>query len=112
MIESAHLRRALKWIGGIVAVGAVLAAGFGGWMAMTYYNADLNTVGAVDFDRELDIPALAESVVEDGVRTFDLTMQRGESDLGQGSPTPTWGINGSLLGPTLRARAGRRSGSA
>lgn len=73
---------------------------------MTYLNARINTIGEVTFDRALNIPPLAESIVQDGVRTFDLTLQSGHSDLGQKSKTPTWGINGTHLGPTLRAEKG------
>lgn len=79
-----------------------------GWFAFQYFNNSIDTVGDVQFDRELQIPPLAESRVENGVRAFDLTMQHGESDLGRGSMTPTWGINGPHLAPTLRAMRGEQ----
>ncbi|THJ09618.1 copper oxidase [Nocardioides sp.] len=67
----------------------------------------VDTVGQVDFDRPLVVPRLAESRRDaDGRRVFDLTMQRGRTDLGRPDPTPTWGVNGSYLGPTLRANRG------
>ncbi|HWV50649.1 MAG TPA: multicopper oxidase domain-containing protein [Microbacterium sp.] len=102
------LRRALIWTAIVVASCLVIGIGVVGWFAVSYFSASINTIGKVDFDRELEIPPLAESRVEDGVRIFDLTMQRGESDLGQGTMTPTWGINGPHLAPTLRAEQGER----
>ncbi|WP_434740619.1 multicopper oxidase family protein [Micromonospora sp. SH-82] len=92
----------------VVAACLLVAAGVTTWFAVSYLTIPVNTVGAVDFDRALDIPPLAQSRVEDGVRTFDLTMQSGEADLGRGSPTPTWGIDGPHLAPTIRAARGER----
>ncbi|MFT3663271.1 MAG: multicopper oxidase domain-containing protein [Gordonia sp. (in: high G+C Gram-positive bacteria)] len=89
-----------------MAVAVFGIAAVGARVAVTVLRAPLDTRGTVTFDRELRIPALAESRVEDGVRVFDLTMQRGESDLGRGTATPTWGINGPHLAPTLRAARG------
>ena len=67
----------------------------------------VDTVGAVDFDRPLRIPALAGSTVEDdGTRVFDLTMQTGTTDLTGDGPTGTWGVDGAHLAPTLRAQRG------
>lgn len=101
-------RRFLRWTAATVGVGALAAAGGGAWFGATYLQARINTIGKVDFDRALGIPPLAESQMVDGVRTFDLTMQSGEVDLGQGGTTPTWGINGPHLAPTIRAARGER----
>ncbi|MBD8044940.1 multicopper oxidase domain-containing protein [Arthrobacter sp. Sa2BUA2] len=60
------------------------------------------------FDRPLPIPPLAESRLMDGTRTFSLDAQEGSSELVAGLQTPTWGFNGPVLGPTLRAQAGER----
>ncbi|GIF00043.1 multicopper oxidase [Paractinoplanes rishiriensis] len=68
----------------------------------------INTVGQVTFDRQLAVPPLAASTVKDGQRVFDLRSQAGQSDLGRGGRTGTWGYNGALLGPTLRATRGER----
>ena len=103
-----RLRRVLKWTAVCVAVCLIAGVGFGAWVVLTFLNASIDTRGGVTFDRELEIPPLAESRVEDGVRVFDLTMQGGESDLGQGAMTPTWGINGPHLAPTIRAERGER----
>lgn len=100
------LRRVLMWTAIVVAVCLVIGVGVIGWFALSYFTASINTIGKVDFDREVDIPPVAESQVENGVRVFDLTMQRGDTDLGQDALTPTWGINGSYLAPTIRAERG------
>lgn len=84
-----RIRRVLIWTAIIVTSCLVIGIGVVGWFAMSYFTASIDTRGEVTFDRELAIPALAESRVEDGVRVFDLTMQNGESDLGQGAMTPT-----------------------
>lgn len=57
--------------------------------------------------RALPIPPLAEGALgADGVRRFTLTAQTGSTEIKAGITTPTWGYNGSILGPTLRARRG------
>lgn len=61
-----------------------------------------------DFVNELAIPALAPSTVEDGVRTFQLTSQRGSTDFPGIGESDTWGFNGAFLGPTLRAQRGEQ----
>ncbi|MFC9436960.1 multicopper oxidase family protein [Nocardia sp. NPDC057030] len=54
--------------------------------------------------RPLPIPPLAASTVgADGVRRFTLDVQPGVSEILPGQRTPTWGYNGSILGPTVRA---------
>ena len=104
---SASKTRARRpWVWGVVIAAVFAAVAVGGWVLSAYLGSSLNTIGKVDFDRELAIPPLAESTVQDGVRIFELTLQEGESDLGQESLTPTWGINGPHLGPTLRAERG------
>ncbi|MGA9747314.1 MAG: multicopper oxidase domain-containing protein [Nocardioides sp.] len=89
-----------------MALAVLGVGGFAGWYGVALLAAQIDTVGEVVFTRPLAIPPLAPSVSVDGVRTFDLTLQKGASDFGRGSPTPTWGINGPYLGPTLRARRG------
>lgn len=48
----------------------------------------------------LRIPS--ELRAESGV--FALTVQKGTTEILAGTQTPTWGVNGSFLGPTLRMR--------
>jgi suppressor of ftsI len=67
----------------------------------------VDTVGAVDFRAPLAIPPLAESTVDaDGTRVFALDARSGKSAFAPGVDTPTWGFNGTYLGPTLRAERG------
>lgn len=57
--------------------------------------------------RPLPIPPLADSTVDpDGTRVFTLRAMAGETEMLPGVRTATWGFNGSILGPTLRARRG------
>lgn len=66
----------------------------------------IDTVGQVDFRNRLHIPPLAESTQRGGVTVFDLTAQAGQSAIVPGGEADTWGLNGPILGPTLRARRG------
>ncbi|WP_059018559.1 multicopper oxidase domain-containing protein [Mycobacterium sp. M26] len=57
--------------------------------------------------RPLPIPPLAESTIDDQRnRVFSLRAAPGTSEIRAGQHTPTWGYNGAILGPTLRARDG------
>ena len=54
----------------------------------------------------LKIPALDKGELRDGVRVYGLNMQKGISQFFETVETPTLGINGNYLGPTLRMVAG------
>ena len=55
------------------------------------------------FVRPLAIPPLSEGTADpDGTVNFDLTMQAGERNFIDDRMTPTLGINGDYLGPTIR----------
>jgi blue copper oxidase len=57
--------------------------------------------------RPLPIPPLAPSTVDSsGIRRFTLRAAPGSTEIVDGRRTATWGYNGSILGPTLRARRG------
>ncbi|SFR38674.1 Multicopper oxidase with three cupredoxin domains (includes cell division protein FtsP and spore coat protein CotA) [Microbacterium azadirachtae] len=99
-------RRFLQWTGATVGVGVLAAVGGVGWAGFTYLRSAINTIGTVDFSRRLTVPPIAASRVEGATRVFDLVLQAGRSDLGQSAVTPTWGINGAMLGPTIRATRG------
>ncbi|RJL23050.1 multicopper oxidase family protein [Bailinhaonella thermotolerans] len=61
----------------------------------------------LEFRNPLRIPPLLQPRPgKDGVRRFELTMQAGRTQILAGKQTPTWGFNGTFLGPTLRARRG------
>lgn len=67
----------------------------------------LGPAASTRFDNALQIPPLAPSRVDSqGRRVFDLTAQTGTTELVPGRRSPTWGVNGSHLGPTLRAKRG------
>ncbi|MHA7132814.1 multicopper oxidase family protein [Oerskovia turbata] len=101
-------RRRRRWVLAAVAGVAVLVVGIGAASAVAFSRAAVSTAGEVEFSRPLAIPPLAPSRVEDGVRVFELEAREGTADLGAGAPTPTIGLNGDHLGPTLRAARGER----
>ncbi len=55
----------------------------------------------------LAIPALENGRIEAGGTVFDLSLQAGSKQFLPGRATPTLGINGDFLGPTVRCRAGQ-----
>jgi FtsP/CotA-like multicopper oxidase with cupredoxin domain len=96
--------RVLAWTaaGGLLLAGLVV--GFG---AFTYVRAAKSNLGELSYTNALRIPPLDTGTVgADGVRRFDLDIQAGETQFRAGEPTPTWGVNGTYLGPTLRASRG------
>lgn len=63
----------------------------------------------VEFEDPLAIPPLAPSrVTPDGTRVFSLTAEEGSAEIVPGLLTRTWGFNGDILGPTLRAKQGEK----
>ncbi|MFD7065467.1 multicopper oxidase family protein [Streptomyces sp. NPDC059906] len=99
-------RTMLKALGYGVGGSVVLA---GGGLGVYYYTAKLDTVGKVSFDKALRIPPLAKSTTNaSGARVFTLGIQSGETRFKGGAATRTWGVNGTYLGPTIRARRGER----
>ena len=101
-----RFKRVLIVVGSVVTVVALAVGGLFAWL---WTGADISTVGKASFENELAIPPLAKSRVEkDGTRVFDLRMRPGETEFKDGRRTPTWGFNGSYLGPTLRAERGEK----
>lgn len=99
-------RTALKALGFGIGGSVVLA---GGGFGVYYAAAKQDTVGKVAFDKALLIPPLAESKVNaSGARVFALGIQSGRTRFKAGSETSTWGVNGTYLGPTIRARRGEQ----
>ena len=64
------------------------------------------TNGGLTFENKLLIPDQLFGTVVDGRRQFDLTVAEGSREFLPGKKTPTAGINGPFLGPTLRLRRG------
>jgi len=96
-------RRFLQFSGiGIGALGLIGLSGCGIFTSREQFS----TFGQVDFTNPLQVPPLADSTVENGVRTFDLVTQSGRSAIVPAGESDTWGINGTLLGPTIRASRG------
>ena len=56
--------------------------------------------------KPLVIPPALKPTDKDGVGTYDLAMQNGDTEIIDGYITRTSGINGSFLGPTLYMRQG------
>jgi blue copper oxidase len=66
-------------------------------------------VGAAEagrFVNPLKIPALLEDTPGSSGKIYDLSVVSGISEFLPGSSTPTIGINGAYLGPTIRCRTG------
>ncbi|GAB2861604.1 multicopper oxidase domain-containing protein [Streptomyces deserti] len=105
-------RRAFRWKRLLIVLGSAVTAvavAVGALFTWLWTDAKVSTVGRERFDNALAIPPLAESSVDkDGTRVFDLRMQAGETEFRDGVKTPTWGFNGSYLGPTLRAKRGEQ----
>ncbi|MET9966982.1 multicopper oxidase domain-containing protein [Streptomyces sp. NPDC006356] len=91
---------------GLGGVGAA-AVGTGGTFGWWWTAADIGTTGRVQFNRRLAIPPLADARRDtEGRKVFALRAAPARHRLRPGRPTTTWGINGSYLGPTLRAARG------
>jgi len=56
----------------------------------------------------LKVPPLLESTAASEGKTFDLSVAAGNSEFLPGLSTPTLGMNGTFLGPTIRCSAGDR----
>jgi FtsP/CotA-like multicopper oxidase with cupredoxin domain len=92
-------------IGAVVIATLVTAVAI---VAVTMYSrADTSNVGELEFTNELHIPPLLDPKAdESGRKVVDLQLQAGETEFLAGKPAETWGVNGSYLGPTLRAERG------
>ena len=99
-------KRILAILGIVIVVLGALGAGAAAWL---YRGAKQSNVGELAFANRLTIPELAEPTVdEDGRKVFALRFRAGETDLVDAGPSETWGLNGTYLGPTLRAERGER----
>ena len=85
---------------GISSIGALAGAGF-------YFGSHrLDALAKVDHINPLKIPPLLNGKIDNGRKIFDLSAQHGKSEFFENRYTPTIGLNGSFLGPTIRCKAG------
>ena len=102
-------RRSFLIGGAAVGICAIPAVGTIGYIAFrSATGADtFSNVGELPLDVPLEIPPLLEPAIDDdGRKRFDLTLQTGETGILPGKTTPTWGVNGPFLAPTIRASRG------
>jgi blue copper oxidase len=84
-------RSTLKFVAGAIALGGGLGRS---WTTLAQ---------APDrFPNALKIPELLEGTPIDGIHHYDLQLQEGHTEFLTGLLTPTWGINGDYLGPTIK----------
>ena len=92
-----------RFLTGLTAVPIVVFAG----CSSATGGSETTSPSAPGSLRPLPIPPLETGTVDaDGTRHFELVAAAGSSEMLSGRHTPTWGYNGSILGPTLRARRG------
>lgn len=80
---------------------ALLSVGAGYWLMFVRVAND-----GLTFENRLLIPDQSFGTVVDGRRRFHLTVAEGSLEFLPGKRTPTAGVNGPFLGPTLRLRRG------
>ncbi|MGH3655280.1 MAG: multicopper oxidase family protein [Micromonosporaceae bacterium] len=99
--------RVVRLLVGVLVVAVLLpVAAVAGWL---WYDASRGNVGELSFRQPLAIPPMLDpATTQGGRRVFDLRADTGVTELLAGRRTPTWGVNGSYLGPTLRIRRGDR----
>jgi blue copper oxidase len=92
-----------------LAIAAVVVIAIAGVAVWLWSSAAVSTAGKLSFTHRLAIPPLAPSRTNTaGQRVFDLHVGEGSRQFRAGPATPTWGINGDYLGPTLRAARGEK----
>jgi FtsP/CotA-like multicopper oxidase with cupredoxin domain len=84
----------------LIIASAVAATFYSVSKPAEYINKDLT------LRNKLSIPPLLLPKEENGEKVFDLTAQQGETEIFQGKKTVSWGFNGNILGPTIRAHIG------
>ncbi len=83
------------------AAGAVLAVGGALWIGRHSF-----AIGTAKFINPLKIPPLLNGTERGRRKQFDLAVQSGQTEFLENVSTPTIGVNGSFLGPTLRISNG------
>jgi blue copper oxidase len=91
----------------LLILGLLAVVALAGVVALVWSRADTSNVGKLDFANQLKIPPLLQPRLDaTGTKVFDLRLQAGTSQFLPGKSTPTWGVNGAYLGPTLHASRG------
>ncbi len=85
-----------------ISAGGVIATGFS--LGNFYTDSAL----AAEFENRLKIPPLLRPTTEGAVSAFNLNIRNGSSQFFKGVNTPTIGVNGDYLGPTLLMRKGTK----
>lgn len=62
-----------------------------------------------EFQKSLLLPSILNGEVQNGVRTFDLTVAKGKWEFIDGKFTETYGYNGPILGPILSLKKGEKT---
>jgi len=97
-------RSFFKWSG--ITAAAILTP-LSGYAGYQWSRMDITNSGKVQFAQPLAIPPVIDLEPDrDGRATPELDIRPGVSSFVPGSSTPTWGINGTYLGPTLRGKRG------
>jgi FtsP/CotA-like multicopper oxidase with cupredoxin domain len=89
----------------LLAVALLAVALLGAAMAACTSSVSSPVVGS-PATSPLAIPALEEGDQVGGTTRFALRIDDGSTDFGLAAPTPTYGVNASYLGPTLRMPTG------
>ncbi|MEH0938824.1 multicopper oxidase family protein [Micromonospora psammae] len=98
-------RRRFLRLAGLAGLATVVPAG--ALAGHVWVTAGRGNVGRVRFERPLAVPPVATPRRDAAGRTVhELALRAGTTELLPGRSTPTWGANGSYLGPTLRMRRG------
>ena len=73
----------------------------------TYFGTiRLDALANGEHNNPLKIPSLLNGKNVNGRKIFNLSAQHGRSEFFENRKTPTMGLNGSFLGPTIRCKAG------
>lgn len=99
-------RRTVLKLAGAAGLGLTLPS----WLAgcESRGSADAPDGGGGETGDSLAVPPQLDGEVDGDVRVFRLNLQAGSVEWIAGNPTATYGINGPVLGPTLRFRRGER----
>jgi suppressor of ftsI len=90
----------------LLAVVVLALVGLGAWAFNAAASSPSLQNEYLSFDNPVAIPPILEPIEQNGRKVYDLALQEGEVEILTGLETPTWGVNGPFLGPTIRASKG------